>query len=91
MENRTYVNKKYIDELPTRSGVYFLYHEGNILVYIGKAKSIKSRILDHDKTKIFKFIAYEETHYSRARELEKSLIELYKKEHNQLPYYNKQK
>jgi excinuclease UvrABC nuclease subunit len=87
---RTYTNRKDIAKIPEESGVYFLYQDGNILVYIGKAKSIRSRILAHDKDKTFSLISYELTHYSRARTRESELIDLYKREHGQLPYYNKQ-
>jgi excinuclease UvrABC nuclease subunit len=85
-----YLDKKNIIDLPDESGVYFLYQERNILVYIGKAASIRKSIFQHDQDKEFSRIGYQLVHYSRARELEKELIELYFKEHAQLPYYNKQ-
>jgi len=90
--NKRYqIDKKQISSLPNESGVYFLYQIGNLLVYIGKAKSILRRVLDHDKEKEFTSIGYELTHYSRARTLEKQLISLYISEHGQPPYYNKQR
>jgi excinuclease UvrABC nuclease subunit len=87
---RLYIEKESISQLPDESGVYFLYQRGNILVYIGKAKSLKKRIVQHDTEKEFSRIGYELVHYSRARKLEKELITLYHKEHGQLPYYNRQ-
>jgi DNA polymerase-3 subunit epsilon len=89
-QKRVYLNKENINNLPDESGVYFLYQEGDILVYIGKAISIKQRVLQHDKEKEFSRIGYELTHYSRARKLENELLKVYLKEHGQLPYYNKQ-
>lgn len=77
--------------LPDEAGVYFLYQTGSILVYIGKAISVKQRILQHDKEKEFVRIGYELVHYSRARSREKELLQLYLDEHGQLPYYNRQR
>jgi excinuclease UvrABC nuclease subunit len=87
---RVHVARVNFNILPEESGVYFLYQRGNILVYIGKAKNIKSRIAQHDLVKDFEFINYELTHYSRARTYEKELLLEYEKSHNQLPFYNKQ-
>ena len=87
---RPQLDRENIASLPDESGVYFLYQTGNVLVYIGKADSIRRRVLAHDKEKLFCRITYEPTHISRARKLEKCLIELYVKEHGQFPYYNRQ-
>jgi len=87
---RVSLDKENIIDLPDESGVYFLYQKGNILVYIGKAASIIKRVLEHDKEKEFNRIGYQLVHYSRARKLENELLELYLKEHGQLPYYNRQ-
>ena len=87
---RFYIKKEDISDLPDESGVYFLYQKENILVYIGKATSLKKRVLHHDKDKEFSRIGYEVAHYSRSRKLENELLELYFKEHGQLPYYNRQ-
>jgi excinuclease UvrABC nuclease subunit len=89
-KKRVYLDKENIIDLPDESGIYFLYQKGNILVYIGKATSIRKRVLQHDKEKEFSRIGYELVHYSRARKLENELLELYFKEHGRLPYYNKQ-
>jgi excinuclease UvrABC nuclease subunit len=89
-QKRFYLDKNNISNLPDEAGVYFLYQEGNILVYIGKATSLRNRVLQHEEEKEFCRIGYEIVHYSRARQLEKELIELYLREHGQLPYYNKQ-
>lgn len=89
-KKRFYVEKENISCLPDQSGVYFLYQKGNVLVYIGKATSLKKRALQHDKEKEFSRIGYELVHYSRARKLEKHLITMYFEEHGQLPYYNRQ-
>jgi hypothetical protein len=87
---RFYIEGEDLSNLPDESGVYFLYQRGNILVYIGKAGSLKKRVIQHDGQKAFSRVGYELCHYSRARKLEKELIELYFKEHGQLPYYNRQ-
>lgn len=89
-KKRLYLNRENLYNLPDESGVYFLYQRGNILVYIGKAASLKKRVIQHDGEKGFSRVGYELCHYSRARKLEKELIDLYLKEHGQLPYYNKQ-
>jgi len=87
---RPYVEKTGLLTLPNESGVYFLYQDGNVLVYIGKAKSLKVRVPQHDKEKKFSRVYYEPVHYSRLRELEKSYLAMYLQEHGQLPFYNKQ-
>jgi excinuclease UvrABC nuclease subunit len=89
-KKRLYLKRADLASLPDESGVYFLYQRGNILVYIGKATSLRKRVIQHDGEKEFSRVGYELCHYSRARKLEKELIELYLKEHGQLPYYNKQ-
>lgn len=38
-----------IDELPKRTGVYKFYNEDNSLIYIGKSKNIRSRVMQHLK------------------------------------------
>lgn len=86
---RFYLSKKEISQLPEKSGVYFLYQNGGILVYIGKALYLKRRVPQHDLDKNFLYVGYELCHWSRARNLEKELLNLYKKEHGQFPYYNK--
>jgi excinuclease UvrABC nuclease subunit len=87
---RIRVGRNSFDQLPDESGVYFLYQSNNILVYIGKAKSIRDRIGQHDREKVFEYVIYEQVHYSRARSYEKELLSMYKKEHGELPFYNRQ-
>ena len=77
--------------LPEEAGVYFLYQSGSILVYIGKARSIRTRVTNHDKDKVFCLVGYEITHESRARILERELLTQYLFEHGQLPFYNKRR
>jgi excinuclease UvrABC nuclease subunit len=89
-ENRIYLKKENISDLPDQPGVYFLYQKGNVLVYIGIAISLKKRVIQHDADKEFNRIGYEHVHYSRARKLEKNLLSQYKKDHDQLPFYNRQ-
>ncbi len=36
-----------ISTLPEKTGTYYFYDENNILLYIGKSKSIKKRVLSH--------------------------------------------
>lgn len=88
---RFYLSKENISNLPHESGVYFLYQTGNILVYIGKAMSLRKRVTQHDKGKEFSRIGYQLVHYSRTKKLENELLKLYFKEHGQLPFYNKNK
>lgn len=38
-----------IDELPKRTGIYKFYNEDNSLIYIGKSKNIRSRVMQHLK------------------------------------------
>lgn len=38
-----------IDELPKKTGVYKFYNEDNSLIYIGKSKNIRSRVMQHLK------------------------------------------
>jgi len=86
---RSYLDKSDISRLPDTMGVYFLYQKGAILVYIGKAHSLNTRVPQHNQDKEFILIGYETCHWSRARELEKKLLNLYREEHGQLPHYNK--
>ncbi len=41
------LNKTIIDSLPEETGVYYFYDENKSLIYIGKSKNIKSRIMQH--------------------------------------------
>ena len=41
------LSKSKIDELPERTGVYYFYNLNKEIIYIGKSKSIRSRILSH--------------------------------------------
>ena len=48
--NKKQVPSKYlniIDELPTETGVYYIYNEAGSIIYIGKSKNIKKRVLSH--------------------------------------------
>ena len=48
--NKKQVPSKYlniIDELPTETGVYYIYNEVGSIIYIGKSKNIKKRVLSH--------------------------------------------
>ena len=38
-----------IDELPKKTGIYKFYNEDNSLIYIGKSKNIRSRVMQHLK------------------------------------------
>ena len=86
---RFYLHKNEIAQLPNKSGVYFLYQKGDVLVYIGKALSFRKRIPQHNGSKQFIRVAFECCHWSRIRKREKELLNLYEKEHDQLPHYNK--
>jgi len=78
-----------ITRLLNRWGVYFPYQGGWILVYIGKALSLRARVPQHDLNEEFMYIGYEPCHWSRARELERKLLDSYEREHGQLPCYSK--
>lgn len=41
------ITAEQLDELPEETGVYYLLNEPGEIIYIGKSKNIKSRILDH--------------------------------------------
>lgn len=41
------INKSDIDNLPETSGVYYFYNEREELIYVGKAKNLKKRIISH--------------------------------------------
>jgi DNA polymerase III subunit epsilon len=43
----TNLNKEIIDELPEKAGVYYFFNEDKKLIYIGKSKNIRSRVLSH--------------------------------------------
>lgn len=48
--NKLQVPNKYLDiveELPTETGVYYLYDKTGKIIYIGKSKNIKKRVLSH--------------------------------------------
>ena len=48
--NKKQVPSKYlniIDELPTETGMYYIYNEAGNIIYIGKSKNIKKRVLSH--------------------------------------------
>jgi DNA polymerase-3 subunit epsilon len=36
-----------VDDLPSKTGVYYFYDENDLLIYIGKSKNIKSRVEQH--------------------------------------------
>jgi excinuclease UvrABC nuclease subunit len=91
INRRCCLEKRNISKLPDEAGVYFLFQRSNILVYIGKAICLSKRVIQHDKEKEFSRIEYEVVHCSRARALERQLLDLYMQEHGQLPYYNKRR
>jgi DNA polymerase-3 subunit epsilon len=41
------LDREALDELPEKTGIYLLYNDTNQLIYIGKSKSIKTRIEQH--------------------------------------------
>ena len=86
---RKYVSAEDLGKLPAGVGEYFLY-ELTTLVYIGKATNLQSRVPRHKLTKSFDRVGYTEVHWSRARQLEKELLQDYMEQHEALPYYNEQ-
>lgn len=41
------LSPKIVQNLPSKTGVYYLYDSDNMLIYVGKSTNIKSRILQH--------------------------------------------
>lgn len=41
------LSPKIVQNLPAKTGVYYLYDADNMLIYVGKSTNIKSRILQH--------------------------------------------
>lgn len=41
------LNKELIMDLPEETGVYYFYNDKNDLIYIGKSKNIKNRVVSH--------------------------------------------
>ena len=86
---RVYITSDKMKKLPEKPGVYFLY-QSSILVYIGKATNLRTRVHTHLSDKVFDEVGYEVVHWSRARKLEDTLLRDHKKFHGQYPHYNKQ-
>lgn len=42
-----YVNKEQVEELPLKPGVYYFHDVKDKIVYVGKAKQLKKRVLSH--------------------------------------------
>lgn len=89
LKQRCKVSFEEIKKLPIQPGVYFLFQKG-LLVYIGKARILQTRITQHIQTKNFDEIEYEIVHWSRSRELEGKLLKSYYIQHKQYPLYNYQ-
>lgn len=87
--DRSYLRKEEIARLPHISGIYFLYQDNGMLVYIGKASSLRKRVPQHNWQKQFSYMVYEPCHRLRLDDLEKQYLQLYESEHGQLPFYNK--
>lgn len=76
------LNLSKIDELPHSCGVYYFYDDNNDLIYIGKSKDIRSRILTHlrsEKTakqinlrSAIADISYEKVHFELVALLKES-------------------
>lgn len=47
------LSEKIVDNLPETSGVYYFKNEKDVIIYVGKAKNIKQRVISHfyDKSK----------------------------------------
>ena len=41
------LNKSYIDRLPQKPGIYYFKNKKGVIIYVGKAKNIKKRVLGH--------------------------------------------
>lgn len=51
------LNKEEFDNLPSAPGVYKFYNQERELIYVGKAKNIKKRVLSHFYTKVTKKVS----------------------------------
>ncbi len=87
-------NRKIIEQLPENSGVYYFHDSAGIVLYIGKSKNIKKRVLTHFSNKQTRRaielrnsicdITFEET----GNELIALLLESQEIK-NQKPFYNR--
>lgn len=44
---RTYISEEKLASLPGETGVYYMYNQEGSIIYIGKSKNIKERVLSH--------------------------------------------
>lgn len=42
-----HLDRKVVDEIPQKPGVYFFRNRNNTIIYVGKAKNLKKRVLGH--------------------------------------------
>ncbi len=81
---------KDIAMLPETPGTYFFKNEAQKVIYVGKAKNIKSRVLSHLYSKLSKEIALaQETHHIDFEETGNELTALLLESQNILKHYPK--
>ncbi|MBI2601084.1 GIY-YIG nuclease family protein [Candidatus Daviesbacteria bacterium] len=80
----SYYHIDYINQLPTFSGIYWLFESSNgilNLVYLGKSRNIRQRLRDHSQSKShrFDFFTYE---FYPERKLRKKCYQIINKDSN---------
>ena len=79
-----------ITALPETPGVYFFKNEADKIIYVGKAKNIKKRVLSHLYAKVAKEIAMaQETHHIDFEPTGNELTALLLESHNIIKHYPK--
>jgi DNA polymerase-3 subunit epsilon len=79
-----------ITVLPETPGVYFFKNEAKKIIYVGKAKNIKKRVLSHLYAKVSKEIALaQETHHIDFEQTGNELTALLLESHHIIKHYPK--
>lgn len=79
-----------ITALPETPGVYFFKNEAKKIIYVGKAKNIKKRVLSHLYAKVSKEIALaQETHHIDFEQTGNELTALLLESHHIIKHYPK--
>lgn len=84
-----------LEDLLPLPGIYKLFKssdKSNYLVYIGKSRNIRWRMIEHSRKKLIEFDAFTYNFYPQRNleKIEKELLSNYLQEFNSLPKYNKQ-
>lgn len=90
-----YYSKKQLNELIPLAGIYKLFEFVNgiiELVYVGKSKNVRYRLIEHSRNIYMKFDFFDYEFYPKRMitYIEKQLLSDYVKKYNRLPKYNRQ-